>query len=323
MFINNQVKDECILDEVDILVSDAEISNILTLEKILTPAIKEGKRLLIIAPCSANVLNTIAANVVKKGLKICVVQPPNFGYKQHELMQDIAISVDATYFSEKTGDDLSVIQLSDLGHAKRFIASADKTIILKDDGVNDDKIKERVEQLIEARENADKKIDKEFISTRIASLTGGVGVIYVGGKTDLEQKELYDRVDDAVCAVKSALEEGVLPGGGTALYREVANMNSKRKTPALAILTHALVSPMFQIWENAGVLSDLTIKSMTKFSTEYNFGYNVKTEEFGDMYEMGVIDPLKVTKNALQNAVSVAVTILSTDAIITQARVYE
>ena len=324
MFINSQIKDECILEEVDILVSDAEISNILTIENILKPAIQNGKRLLIIAPCSTNVLNTLAANVVKSGLKICVVQPPNFGYRQHELMQDIAISVDATYFSEKTGDDLSVIEVSDLGHAKKIISSDTGTVILKDDGVNDEKINQRVTQLTEARENAEKKMDKEFISTRIASLTGGVGVIYVGGKTDLEQKELYDRVDDAVCAVKSALEEGILPGGGIALYREALKLKNKESSPASDMLIYALESPIYQIWENAGILdSKDSVPFTLDRNKDYSWGFNVKAERSGDMYEMGVIDPLKVTKNALQNAVSVAVTILSTDAIITMARSYE
>ena len=136
-------------------------------------------------------------------------------------MQDIALSVGATYFSEKTGDDMSIMKFEDLGRAKKIIISKDSSIILKDDThVNVELIDERVAQLWDAHSIAVKKVDKEFILSRIASLTGGVGVIYVGGNTDLEQKELYDRVDDAVCAVRSALEEGILPGAGLALYQE-------------------------------------------------------------------------------------------------------
>ena len=218
LFINDQKKDECILDDTYILVSDASVDNILNIENILKPIIQERKKLLLICPCSENVINTLAANVVKNGLKICNINPPQFGYKQHELMQDIAISVGATYFSEKTGDDLSLITFNDLGHASKVIVSRDSTVIIKDDAENGNVIEERVAQLWEQHKLAVKKGDKDFILSRIASLTGGIGVIYVGGQTDIEQKELYDRVDDAVCAVRSALLEGILPGGGTALY---------------------------------------------------------------------------------------------------------
>jgi chaperonin GroEL len=201
MFINDQKKDECILEDVMVLVADMEIANILQIENILKPVISEGKKLLIISPCNANVVNTLAANSVKGNLKVCAVAPPSFGYKQHELMHDIAISVGATYFSEKTGDDLSIINFGDLGHAARVIVSKDKTVIIKSALRSDENvIQERVDQLWEAHKNATKKGDKDFLLERIASLTGGIGVIYVGGQTDLEQKELYDRVDDAVCA---------------------------------------------------------------------------------------------------------------------------
>ena len=221
LFVNNQKKDECIMEDVYILVSDAEINNILMIENILKPIINEGKKLLIVAPCSQQVINTLAANVMKNSLKLCAIIPPSFGYKQHELMQDIALSVGATYFSEKTGDDLSIIKFGDLGRAKKIIIGRDSSIILKDDQqVDDAAIAERVDQLWDAHKITTLKQDKEFILSRIASLTGGVGVIYVGGNTDLEQKELFDRVDDAVCAVRSALEEGILPGAGLALYQE-------------------------------------------------------------------------------------------------------
>ena len=329
LFINDQKKDECILEDVHILVSDAEINNILQIENILKPIIAEGKKLLIIAPCANNVTNTLAANVMKRNLKICAITPPSFGYKQHELMQDIALSVGATYFSEKTGDDLSIINFTDLGHAAKVIVGRDSTVILKDDTTtNQTEIEERVKELWVAHENATKKADKEFIESRIASLTGGIGVIYVGGNTDLEQKELYDRVDDAVCAVKSALEEGILPGSGLALYRmaqefEKKLMFSKVKNKnlkiAYAILSQSLKAPLTQILANAG----LDVKEVYKDVKGWQKGYDLKNEKYGNLIKMGVIDPMKVTKSALQNAVSVAVTILSTNAIITMARSYE
>ena len=333
LFVNNHKKDECILEDVHVLVSDSEINNILSIEQVLKPIIADNKKLLIVAPCSQNVINTLAANVMKNNLKLCTIIPPNFGYKQHELMNDIALSVGATYFSEQTGDDLSLMTFKDLGRASKIIADKDNTIILKDkDHVDDKAIKERVDQLWDAHKITEKKVDKEFIMSRIASLTGGVGVIRVGGNTDLEQKELFDRVDDAVCAVRSALEQGILPGGGLALYDQGVYLTSaqakkghvdKSKLIANAILGDALLCPMLQIHTNAGLqLTDDSGKSISYFGN-MDRGIDVKSKKMGNMIKMGVIDPMKVTKVALQNAVSVAVTILSTNAIITMARTYE
>lgn len=326
LFINDQKRDECVFEDTYILVCDSEISNILQIETILKPIIQEGKKLLIIAPCSTNVVNTLAANVLKNGLKICNINPPDFGYRQHELMQDIAVSVGATYFSEKTGDDLSLINFSDLGHCAKVIVGRDSTVIVKDNNETTEEVKERVAQLQDAHKNAKMKADKEFINQRIASLSGGIGVVYVGGNTDLEQKELYDRVDDAVCAVRSALEEGILPGGGLTLFnlhksytiKADAEKNSAKKI-AYAILAEALKAPLYQILANAGKDAEV-VYSECKGE---KYGYDVKKEKYGYLMTLGVIDPVKVTRQALQNAVSVAVTILSTNAIVTMARSYE
>jgi chaperonin GroEL len=327
LFINNHKRDECIMEDVYVLVSDAQVSNILQIENVLKPIIQDGKKLLIIAPCSTNVVNTLAANVMKSNLGICNIIPPQFGYKQHELMQDIALSVGATYFSEKTGDDLSIISADDLGHCSKVIVGRDSTVILKDDEEsNAEAIKQRVAELWEQKEILENASEKEFVLSRIASLTGGIGVVYVGGNTDLEQKELYDRVDDAVCAVRSALVEGILPGAGIALHNasidiRTTDSDSEAKKIAHAILQHALVAPICQILENGG-MSYFDIYN-SKEKKMIGDGYNVKTREYGDVFKMGIIDPVKVTRSALQNAVSVAVTILSTNAIITMARTYE
>jgi len=324
MFINDQKRDECVFEDVMIMVADMEIANVLQIEDVLKPIISEGKKLLIISPCNGNVVNTLAANVMKGSVKICVVPPPSFGYKQHELMHDIAISVGATYFSEKTGDDLSIINYGDLGHAAKIIVSKDKTVIIKSDArTNQTVVDERVAQLWESHKNATKKFDKDFLLERIASLTGGIGVIFVGGQTDLEQKELYDRVDDAVCAVRSALEEGILPGAGKALFEESfidgLEGETKEHLAARLIINEALKAPFYQILRNAGLsLSD----AYPANGVGPGEGLNLKTRQIGDLIKMGVIDPLKVTRSALQNAVSVAVTILSTNAIITLARTY-
>lgn len=323
MFINDVKKDECVMDDVSVLVADIEIPNILQIENVLKPIVASGKRLLIISPCSTSVVNTLAANVMKGNIKVCAVAPPNFGYKQHELMQDIAVAIGATYFSEKTGDDLSHITLADLGHVRRAIVGKDKTVLMKADvGGDSDEVNERVAQLWDAHKAATKKADKDFIAERIASLTGGIGVIFVGGNTDLEQKELYDRVDDAVCAVKSAMEEGILPGGGFALNSMIDEVIKDGRVDAARVVAHALGAPINQILINAGLTYDY-VYGRGVSGVDKTLGYNLKTGAYGDMIEMGVIDPLKVTRSAFENAVSVAVTILSTNAIITMARSYD
>ena len=328
LFVNDAKKDECVFDDVMVLVADMELSSIIPINEILGVVASENKKLLIISPCSVNLVNTLVANSMRGLIKVVAVPPPSFGHKQHELMQDIALAVGATYFSEKTGDDLSHINYGDLGHAAKVIVSKDRTVIIRSAARADqESIDEKITQLWDAHKNATKKADKDFILERIASLSGGIGVIYAGGQTDLEQKELYDRVDDAVCAVRSALEEGILPGAGKALLDESAELLSTMSDSsisneydaALKIVVNALMAPFQQILANAG----LKPSDVYKDGTPVGQGYNLKTGEMGDLIQMGVIDPLKVTRSALQNAVSVAVTILSTNAIITLARSYE
>jgi chaperonin GroEL len=331
LFITNQKNDEAVLEDALVLVCDQEISNILQIENILKPVIQQNKKLLIIGACSPNVVNTLAANVVRNGLKLCNIIPPNFGYKQHELMQDIALSVGAKYFSEKTGDNLNMITMDDLGHADKIISGKNQTVIIKSDQLTEE-IENRIKELKEQQKNTDIVSDREFINERIASLSGSIGAIYVGGNSDVEQKEKYDRVEDAVCAVRSALEEGIVRGGGSALFYIGEHLEMQRfkgkpedefddEDIADVILGHAMCIPFYQILENAGIDLSGASKILVKVSKgKKDFGYDVKNEEYGDMFKMGVIDPLKVTRLALLNAVSVATTILSTNAIVTHAR---
>ena len=319
MFVNNQKNDECILDDVYILATDLEISSIMSIENILKPIIQKNKKLLIIGNCTTNVINTLSLNVVKNKLNMCNIIPPQFGYKTKELMSDIAVSVGAKYFSEATGDDLSLIQMSDLGHAKKVIVGADSSVIIKDDDMDTSAIDKRIQELREAQKIAAKVSDTEFIRERIASLTGGVGVIYVGGNSDVEQKEKYDRVEDAVCAVRSSIEEGVLPGGGVSLRDQVVRLGAMDvggdTAIAVEILMNSLLEPTMQLYANGD------LSPMLEF--EDGIGINIKTMEEGNMIDMGIIDPAKVTKNALRNAVSIATTILSTNAIVTLKRADE
>ena len=322
LFLNNQRKDECILEDVMVLVCDQEINNILQIENVLKPIIQNNKKLLLIAPCSPNVVNTLAANVVRNNLKLCNITPPQFGYKSHELMQDIAFAVNAKYYSEKTGDDISLIGLDDLGHVDKIIVGKNSSVLIKNEAEVSQDTQDRINELKEQQENTAFKADKDFINERIASLAGAIGCIYVGANSDVEQKEKFDRVDDSVCAVRSALQEGIVSGGGIALYMATNQFNKETKTEnqkvALEILVDAIQVPLKQIIINSGKNPDQIIK-LINFN-DSNVGYDVKNEVIGDMYKMGVIDPLKVTKNALINAVSVATTILSTNAIVTHAR---
>lgn len=311
MFINNrEKKDQCIMEDVNILVCDTEISDFLQIQPVLEAIVRKQERLLIIAPCSQNLVNTLAANVMNPNvnLKVCVVPPPSFGYRQHELMEDIALSVGATYFSQQTGDDLSHVTYESLGKAAKIIVSKDRTEIIGQAG-DETLIQERAEQLKITQANTDKKEIKDFINERIASLVGGVGIIYVGGNTDLEQKELYDRMEDAVCAVKAALEEGIVSGAGLALYEiKIDKTGNAEYELAKEIMLEAIKKPLKQILSNA----DLNWKDIYSGITTGS-GYNLKTGKIENLVTGGVIDPLKVVRTALQNAVSVATTILSTD----------
>jgi len=236
-------------------------------------------------------------------------------------MQDIAFAVGAKIFSEQTGDDLSLINMNDLGHVDKIIVGKDSSVLIKDADISEATLN-RIEELKEQQQNMTIKSDKDFINERVASLAGAIGCIYVGANSDVEQKEKFDRVDDSVCAVRSALQEGIVSGGGLALYMATDKFKKDTVTEnqkvALEILVDAIQVPLKQIIINSGKDPQQIIK-LINFN-DNTVGYDVKAEVVGDMYKMGVIDPLKVTKNALINAVSVATTILSTNAIVTHAR---
>jgi chaperonin GroEL len=323
VFINDVKKDQCIFEDAYVLVCGSEISSVHQIDNVLKRIVEDRLPLIIIAPCTTPFINVMGANVIKNGYKFCVMTPPSTGYRQHELMGDIAAAVGATYFSEKTGDDLSLIGPADLGFVKKAIIGRSESVFMLDNEDSDraqivaDRIKQLKGSLIDSNTN-----DK-FTLERIAALSGGVGVIQVGGATDIEHKELYDRIEDAVLAVRSALKEGVLPGGGVALYDAVRSVglmgNSEEDLCAWRIVTKALEAPIRQIYANSG----LVYEEKNRGQAYAGHGWDMRRDVFGNMVEMGIIDPMKVTRCALENAVSVAATILTTNAIITMARTYE
>lgn len=309
-FVTDHKKQECVLDDPYILVTDQTISHINDIFPILEFVFQENKSLLIVGELEENALNTLNANKIKSKLKVCTIVPPQFGYKRHQLMQDIAHAVGAKYFSEQTGDNLAMVSIDDLGRAKKVISGRFNTLIREPGGL----VEERVADLQDQLRVEPSEIEKSFLKERIANLGGGVAVIYVGAQSDIEQKEKKDRVDDAVCAVRAALEEGILPGGGVALKDVAIEMEGKNKGEN--ILRHSMFAPINKILSNAGVDRNDTGFEMMKGG----IGMNVVNMAICNMMDIGIIDPTKVTKEAVRNAVSVATTLLSTDTVITNIR---
>jgi chaperonin GroEL len=261
-----------------------------------------------------NSLNSLNVNKIKLGLKVSTIIPPSFGYKRHQIMQDIAIATGAKYFSEQTGDNLMMVTIDDCGQAGKVVSSRFNTIIFDAVGAGD----ERVEELQEQMAVETQAIEKEFLKERIANLGGGVAIIKVGANSDIEQKEKKDRVDDAVCAVRAALEEGILPGGGVALKDIASIIEVDNKGDE--ILQLAMLSPMIKILANAGIDVISSDFDGDKKLAKEGIGINVATGAYCHMMSVGIIDPTKVTKECVKNAVSVAVTLLSTDTVITNIR---
>lgn len=345
-FRNNEGSDRCVLERPLMIVSTIEISSFAQVQNAFEQCATENRSLVIIAPTTKLFKNMVAANVVKGNIKACIIEPPSFGYRQKELMRDIALVTGATYFSEEEADDLSLLVENDLGTCDSVDASTkDAIIITSKNSSNDELVKARVDELSNALSKATKQSEKNHIQSRIAALDGAIGVIYAGGETDMEQKELYDRIDDAIQAVKSAMDEGVVVGGGYALYHSstipidgiVDSMinggqyiDNAERAAACYILSDAMTAPAIKILENAGAVEFISENSTTKVRSikigagTGDHGINAMTmSKVDDLIKDGVIDPFKVVKVALTNAVSVASTILTTNAVLTLARSYD
>jgi chaperonin GroEL len=315
LFVNDHKRDECVMKDALVLVSDVEINDLMHIEPILGKAVKENKPVLIIAECSKMVLNTLASNVAQRGFQFCHIMPPNFGERSKKLLSDIADVVGAKFISEETGDNIGNLRYEDLGRVSKCVVGSEETVLVSKEQID---LSDKISDLKVQIEHTPTKGEKEFLRKRIAGLAGGIGVIYVGGNSDIEQKEKKDRVDDAVCAVRSAIEEGISPGGGAALYHLAFQPDSSRgqlDQLAAEILNEGLRAPMRQILENAEIVEMLNLVSFNQGE-----GIDVRTREVGNMIKMGIIDPTKVVRNALENAVSVATTMMTTKGIITFVR---
>jgi chaperonin GroEL len=318
-FINNQQSQSAELDHPYILLHDKKISNIRELLPVLEGVAKAGKPLLIIAEdVEGEALATLVVNTLRGIVKVCAVKAPGFGDRRKAMLQDIAILTGATVISEEVGLSLEKATLNDLGTAKRVQVGKDETTIIDGAGSEID-IKARCEQIRAQVEETSSDYDREKLQERLAKLAGGVAVIKVGAATEIEMKEKKARVEDALHATRAAVEEGIVPGGGVALVRAIAAVKDLQganhdQDVGIAIARRAMQEPLRQIVANAGEEPSVIMHKVAEGSG--NFGYNAANGEYGDMVEMGILDPTKVTRSALQNACSVAGLMITTEAMI-------
>jgi len=322
-FVTNTEKMECVMENPYILIYDKKISNLKDFLPILEPAVQTGRPLLVIAEdVDSEALTTLVVNRLRSQLKICAVKAPGFGDRRKEMLEDIAVLTGGVVISEEKGLKLEQATIEMLGSAEKVTITKDNTTIVNGNG-DKENIHERCEQ-IKAQIAATKSdYDREKLQERLAKLSGGVAVLYVGAASEVEMKEKKDRVDDALRATRAAIEEGIVPGGGVAYIRALDSLEGLKgdnadETTGIEIIKRAIEEPLRQIVANAGKEGAVVVQKVRE--GQGDFGYNARTDVYENLHAAGVVDPAKVTRVALENAASIAGMFLTTECVIVEKK---
>ncbi len=322
-FVTDTEKMECVMENPYILIYDKKISNLKDFLPILEPAVQSGRPLLVIAEdVDSEALTTLVVNRLRTQLKICAVKAPGFGDRRKAMLQDIAILTGGLVISEDTGLKLEQATIDMLGSCDKVTVSKDNTTIVNGRGQKE-LIQDRINQIKNEIANTTSDYDKEKLQERLAKLSGGVAVLYVGAPSEVEMKEKKDRVDDALCATRAAIEEGIVAGGGVAYIRATKSLDgltgeNADETTGIRIVERAIEEPLRQIVENAGLEGSVVVNNVKNEKGDY--GYNARADRYEDLRKAGIIDPAKVARVALENAASIAGMFLTTECVICEAK---
>ena len=322
-FVTNTEKMECVMENPYILIYDKKISNLKDFLPILEPAVQTGRPLLVIAEdVDSEALTTLVVNRLRSQLKICAVKAPGFGDRRKEMLEDIAILTGGVVISEEKGLKLEQATIEMLGSAEKVTITKDNTTIVNGSG-DKQNIKERCEQIKAQIATTKSDYDKEKLQERLAKLSGGVAVLYVGAASEVEMKEKKDRVDDALRATRAAIEEGIVPGGGVTYIRALDALEGMKgdnadETTGIEIIKRAIEEPLRQIVANAGKEGAVVVQKVREGKGD--FGYNARTDVYENLHAAGVVDPAKVTRVALENAASIAGMFLTTECVIVEKK---
>jgi len=322
-FVTNTEKMECVMENPYILIYDKKISNLKDFLPILEPAVQTGRPLLVIAEdVDSEALTTLVVNRLRSQLKICAVKAPGFGDRRKEMLEDIAVLTGGVVISEEKGLKLEQATIEMLGSAEKVTITKDNTTIVNGNG-DKENIHERCEQIKTQIAATKSDYDREKLQERLAKLSGGVAVLYVGAASEVEMKEKKDRVDDALRATRAAIEEGIVPGGGVAYIRALESLEGLKgdnadETTGIEIIKRAIEEPLRQIVANAGKEGAVVVQKVREGKGDY--GYNARTDVYENLHAAGVVDPAKVTRVALENAASIAGMFLTTECVIVEKK---